>query len=90
MADEDAVANRMHVEAAENAAATVQDMVDELADERAGDPPAAIADELEDKWSEHYGDTAAPIADETANTIAEQVSRGEDVTVVPPERPGAD
>ena len=90
MTELDPTANRMHIEAAENSAETLQDIVADVAEGAQGEPVPAIAGELQDRWSEHYGEAAADLPDDTATEIAEHLSSGTDVTVAPPPIPTTD
>lgn len=87
MANLDPTANRMHVEAAENSAQTLQEIVDDVGDDAEGEHPADVAEELRDQWSDRYGEAVPDLPAETAEEIADHLVAGEDVTVVPPPRP---
>ncbi len=79
-----ATANRMRIEAAETAAPSVQEIVDELSDSHEGEDVEVVADAVQEKWTEKFGEQATPIPDEDAVVIAEHIAAGDGVTIVPP------
>lgn len=84
MDSDNATANRMNIEAAENASPAVQEIVDELSETHEDKAVNEATEAVQDKWSEKFGAAAAPIPDDHAVELAEHVSQGEDVTIVPP------
>jgi hypothetical protein len=86
----DPTVNRMNIEAAENNAATLQEIVDDVGEDAEGERVEEVVDELHEKWTDRYGETAADLPEDTAEEIAEHLVAGDDVTVAPPPLPTKD
>ncbi|MDQ1734464.1 MAG: hypothetical protein QOH56_715 [Pseudonocardiales bacterium] len=84
MDSDNATANRMHIEGAQNAAPVVQEMVDELGETHAGAEVEVVEDAVQEKWVDTFGEAAAPLDQEIAAEIAEHISDGTEVKIVPP------
>jgi hypothetical protein len=84
MDSDNATANRMHIEGAQNAAPVVQEMVDELGETHAGADVGAVEDAVQEKWVDTFGEVAAPLDQDTAAEIAEHLSEGTEIKIVPP------
>ncbi|MGB8652851.1 MAG: hypothetical protein WCD35_19560 [Mycobacteriales bacterium] len=82
-AAKNATAGRMAKQAQEGTAATLDDIATEVADELPGADPGTVEAEVQRRWAERAGEAAAPLPQDLAGTIAEHVSAGADVTVVP-------
>jgi hypothetical protein len=83
MKSENATANRMANVASENVAGTVQDIVEELGDTHTGKDPEEVVEAVQQKWAEKQGDIVPPLPEDKAVEVAEHISEGNDVTVVP-------
>lgn len=84
MESDNATANRMNIEAAENVSPAVQEIVDELAETHEGRDSEEVAAAVQDKWSEKFGEVAEPVDEGDAAEIAQHIAEGNDVTIVPP------
>jgi molybdopterin converting factor small subunit len=82
-------ANRMHFEGAHNATPVVQEIVDEVAEEQTGAEVEQVEAAIQDKWADTFGEAAAPVPDEDAAEMAQHISDGTEVKIVPPAIPAS-